>query len=188
MIPNHRKVPRNDVPPTLATLSLAPLSLAALSLALLATGCRPSATEDPGAGSSAPPAPATFAPQDQGASPATAEAAAPPAASDLAETIDAATLERLKSQPDVVVIDVREPSEYAEAHIPGVTLIPLSEVPDRVAEIPTDKTVILTCRTGNRSGQAATWLRSQGYTDVHNLQGGILAWQDAGLPTESGAP
>lgn len=178
MNPNHRRASRNDLA----------LSVAALTLALLSTGCRPSATEDPGAGSSAPPAPATFAPQDQGASPATDEAAAPPAASGLADAIDAAALEQLKAQPDIVVIDVREPSEYAEAHIPGVTLIPLSEVPDRLAEIPRDKTVILTCRTGNRSGQAATWLRSQGYTDVHNLQGGILAWQDAGLPTESGAP
>lgn len=165
------------------------LSLATSALALLAiAGCRPAATEDPGAGSSAPPAPATFESQGQAGSAAADQATAPPAASDLAESIDAATLARVKEQADVVLIDVREPDEYAEAHIPGVTLIPLGDVPDRVAEIPKDKTVILTCRTGNRSGQAATWLRGQGYTDVHNLQGGILAWQKAGLPTESGAP
>lgn len=165
------------------------LSLATSTLALLAiAGCRPAATEDPGAGSSAPPAPATFESQGQAAGAAADRATAPPAASDLAESIDVATLARVKEQADVVLIDVREPDEYAEAHIPGVTLIPLGDVPDRVAEIPKDKTVILTCRTGNRSGQAATWLRSQGYSDVHNLQGGILAWQKAGLPTESGAP
>lgn len=183
MIPHRRPVSRRH-----ALLSPAGTALAVLSLAFMAAGCRPSATEDPGAGSSAPPAPATFESQGQGASPASDKAVAPPAASGLADTIDAATLEQIKSQPDVLVFDVREADEYAEAHIPGVTLIPLGEVPDRVAEIPKDKTVILTCRSGNRSGQAATWLRSQGYSDVHNLQGGILAWQKAGLPTEAGAP
>lgn len=160
-----------------------------LLLALLVAGpaltaCRPAATLDPGAGSSAPPAPATFeasgqAPESE--APGQSEGA-------LADVIDAPTLDRVRQQPEVVVIDVREPDEYAEAHIPGTTLIPLGQVPDRVAEIPKDRTVILTCRTGNRSGQAATWLRSQGYEDVHNLEGGILAWQKAGLPTESGAP
>ena len=183
MIPHRRPASRHQ-----ALLSHVGVSLAALALVFVAVGCRPSATEDPGAGSSAPPAPATFDSQGQGASPASDPAATSPAASGLADTIDAATLEQIKSQPDVVVFDVREPDEYAEAHIPGVTLIPLGEVPDRVAEIPKDKTVILTCRSGNRSGQAATWLRSQGYSDVHNLQGGILAWQKAGLPTEAGAP
>ena len=157
--------------------------LGLLAASLLGAACRPAPTLDPGAGSSAPPAPATF--EASGAA-----GAATPAveAGDgaLDPSIDAATLDRVRQQPEVVVIDVREPDEYAEAHIPGTTLIPLGQVPERVAEIPRDKTLILTCRTGNRSGQAATWLRSQGYEDVHNLEGGILAWQKAGLPTESG--
>jgi rhodanese-related sulfurtransferase len=47
-------------------------------------------------------------------------------------------------------------------------------------EIPTDKTVIVTCRTGNRSGQAVDFLRQNGFENVHNMQGGIVAWEQAG--------
>ncbi len=98
--------------------------------------------------------------------------------------IDVTTTAALKNNPDVVLIDVREQSEYDAGHIPGVTLIPLGQVPDRMSEIPKDKTVILTCRSGNRSGQATEFLRQQGYTQVHNMAGGIQAWQQAGLPVE----
>ncbi|MCB9139141.1 MAG: rhodanese-like domain-containing protein [Caldilineaceae bacterium] len=84
----------------------------------------------------------------------------------------------------VVVLDVREQWEYDEGHIPGVVLIPMNEVPARLSEIPTDGTVIVTCRSGNRSGQVTSFLRDQGYTNVHNMQGGIVAWEAAGLPVE----
>ena len=59
------------------------------------------------------------------------------------------------------------------------------EVPARLSEIPTDKEVIVACRSGNRSSQVVEYLRQQGYDNVHNLQGGILAWQQAGLPVEN---
>lgn len=98
--------------------------------------------------------------------------------------IDAATAAALQKQPDVLLIDVREPDEYNAGHIPGVTLIPMGEVPDRLSEIPQDKTVIVTCRSGNRSGQITDFLREQGYKNVHNMQGGIVAWEQAGLPVE----
>ncbi len=102
----------------------------------------------------------------------------------LPHTIDVATVRALKDRPDVVVFDVREPYEYQAGHIPGVKLIPMNDVPNRLDEIPRDKTVILTCRSGNRSGQVADFLRKQGFTNVHNMQGGILAWQQAGYPIE----
>ena len=105
-------------------------------------------------------------------------------AASLPDTVEVQTVAQLKGQDDVVLLDVREPSEYAEGHIPGVALIPMGEVPNRLSEIPKDKTVIVTCRSGNRSGQIAEYLRQQGYDDVHNMKGGILAWQDAGLPVE----
>ncbi|MEM7531462.1 MAG: rhodanese-like domain-containing protein [Chloroflexota bacterium] len=57
-------------------------------------------------------------------------------------------------------------------------------MPNNLQEIPTDKTVILTCRSGNRSGKATDFLRQQGYTNVHNMAGGILAWQQAGYAVE----
>jgi len=102
----------------------------------------------------------------------------------LPQTIDVATVRALQDRPDVVLLDVREPYEYQAGHIPGVKLIPMNDVPNRINEIPRDKTVILTCRSGNRSGQVADFLRRQGFTNVHNMQGGILAWERAGYPIQ----
>jgi phage shock protein E len=104
--------------------------------------------------------------------------------SNLPTTINAQTVATIKDREDVVVFDVREQWEYDEGHIPGVTLIPMNEVPNRLAEIPTDKTVIVTCRSGNRSSQITNYLLANGYTNVHNMAGGILAWQEAGYQVE----
>ena len=71
----------------------------------------------------------------------------------LGDTVDVQTVAGVKDLDNVLVLDVREQWEYDEGHIPGVTLIPMEEVPDRLSEIPTDKEVIVTCRSGNRSGQ-----------------------------------
>ncbi|KPK09609.1 MAG: hypothetical protein AMJ56_10515 [Anaerolineae bacterium SG8_19] len=86
----------------------------------------------------------------------------------------------VKERDDVYLLDVREQWEYDEGHIPGVTLLPMGEVPSRLDEIPTDKEVIVTCRTGNRSGQVTDFLRQNGFDNVHNMQGGIVAWEQAG--------
>ena len=121
-----------------------------------------------------------------------AQPAAPAPAADVAaaETlnlpvdIDTATVEQIRNRDDVVLIDVREDSEYADGHIPGATLIPLGQIPDRLNEIPTDKTVVAVCRSGNRSGQATNFLREQGFDNVHNMQGGMNAWGQAGYEIE----
>lgn len=104
--------------------------------------------------------------------------------STLAPVLDAQTVAAIKDHADVLLIDVREQVEYDAGHIPGITLIPMGEVPGRLAEIPKDKTVIVTCRSGNRSSQVASYLQEQGFTNIHDLQGGIIAWQQAGLPIE----
>src|SRR5690606_38906761 len=83
------------------------------------------------------------------------------------------------------VIDVRQPDEYTEAHVPRARLIPLAEVPDRVAEVPEGETVYLICRSGGRSMRAAEVLSAEG-RDVVNVAGGTLAWIEAGHPTISG--
>ena len=98
--------------------------------------------------------------------------------------LDPATVNQLRERADVLLIDVREQAEYNEGHIPGITLIPMGEIPGRLAEIPKDKTVVVTCRSGNRSSQVASYLQQQGFTNIHDLQGGIVAWQQAGLPVE----
>jgi rhodanese-related sulfurtransferase len=102
----------------------------------------------------------------------------------LGPTVDVATVNALQGRNDVVVLDVREHSEYDAGHIPGVKLIPMGAVAGRLNEIPKDKPVIVTCHSGNRSGQVTDYLRQQGYTNVHNMAGGIAAWQQAGYPVE----
>jgi rhodanese-related sulfurtransferase len=85
----------------------------------------------------------------------------------------------------VPFIDVREVEEYAQARIPGASLLPLSEFMARYGEIPQDRPVVLYCRTGNRSWQAAAWLASLGYDQVLNLEGGIVRWYRSGLPVDT---
>lgn len=112
---------------------------------------------------------------------------APPTADEpltLGPTIDVQTVNAIKNRDDVFLIDVREQWEYDEKHIPNITLIPLGDIPARINELPTDKEVIITCRSGNRSGQALAFLKDQGIENVHNMEGGINAWVAAGFPTE----
>ena len=92
----------------------------------------------------------------------------------------------LINQKDALVLDVREPGEFAQGHILNARSIPLGELEPRIKEIERHKAkpVICTCATGNRSGSAAGILRKHGFTNVVNLSGGIAAWQQAGLPTE----
>lgn len=102
----------------------------------------------------------------------------------LAEEVDVHTVASVMDRDDVYLLDVREPWEYEEAHIPGVTLLPMGEVPDNLDQIPTDKHVIITCRSGNRSGQVAQLLADSGFENISNMTGGILEWQAAGYPVE----
>ena len=77
-----------------------------------------------------------------------------------------------------LLIDVREPDEYATAHISGATLIPLAQVTNRAAEIPRDIPVYVHCKLGGRSAKAVSSLQSLGFTNVTNVTGGITAWSD----------
>ena len=85
------------------------------------------------------------------------------------------------------LIDVREPTEFAEAHVPGATLIPLGEVVERISEVPTEGTVYVICARGSRSAKAVEHYRSLGI-DAVNVAGGTLAWIDAGHSTDAEAP
>lgn len=90
----------------------------------------------------------------------------------------------LSGNPDVFMLDVREQEEYDEKHIPDINLLPMSTIQNRLDEIPTDKTVVVTCRSGNRSGQVTEFLRANGFDNVHNMSGGINEWEAAGYPVE----
>ncbi len=85
----------------------------------------------------------------------------------------------------VTLFDVRNPDEFEVARVPGAVLIPLGQVPDRVAEFPTAGEVLVICKSGGRSAQAVEFLRDRG-VDAVNIAGGTMAWVSAGYPVESG--
>ena len=99
--------------------------------------------------------------------------------------IDIDELARLR-EAGVVLVDVREPDEFENFHVPGATLIPLADVPERVEEIPTDQRVYVICGSGGRSARAVDFLNKQGL-DTVNVAGGSKAWLEAGLPVEHGS-
>ncbi|MCS6934955.1 MAG: rhodanese-like domain-containing protein [Chitinophagales bacterium] len=92
------------------------------------------------------------------------------------------TVEELKQMMDTgedfQLIDVREPHEYEICHLNGL-LIPMGDIPDNIDKIARDKPVIIHCRSGARSGRVCQFLEENyGFTNLYNLQGGILAWAD----------
>src|SRR3954451_4011711 len=84
------------------------------------------------------------------------------------------------------VLDVRQPDEYAEAHVPGAVLIPLNELAGRQDELPDDQPLLVICASGVRSARAVEALRVAVY-DASNVVGGTVAWIDAGFPVAEGA-
>ena len=88
-------------------------------------------------------------------------------------------------QAGAALIDVREVTEFEQARVPGAVLIPLSEFAQRYTELPQGNEVVLMCAAGVRSAQAAQFAAQHGYR-VTNLEGGIQAWNAAGLPVEFG--
>jgi hydroxyacylglutathione hydrolase len=87
----------------------------------------------------------------------------------------------------VTVLDVRSENEWNEGHLPGATHVPLGYLPDRLAEIPSDRPVVVQCQSGGRSAIAASILERAGFADVANLTGGLGAWTASGLPLEEAA-
>jgi rhodanese-related sulfurtransferase len=84
------------------------------------------------------------------------------------------------------ILDVREPSEWIQFHIPGATLIPLGDLPNRLNEVPKDREVVVVCLTGHRSAQGRDILLKAGFTRVTSMTGGMTEWQAQGLPIISG--
>ena len=91
--------------------------------------------------------------------------------------------EKLDQGDDFTLIDVREPFEYAIARIPGSVLVPLATVAERARELDPNAEYVLQCKGGVRSAQALQTLREQGFKNLLNLKGGILAWSDEVDPT-----
>ncbi|EME15663.1 hypothetical protein G419_24304 [Rhodococcus triatomae BKS 15-14] len=82
---------------------------------------------------------------------------------------------------DAVLLDVREPAEWAEGHAPGAVHIPMNDVPARMDEIDIDAVVYVVCRSGGRSMSVVPYLNQNGF-DAVNVAGGMVAWQQSGRP------
>jgi len=102
------------------------------------------------------------------------------------KTLDSKGLkEKLDKGENIILVDCREQDEWDDGHIEQASLMPLSNF-ESEAEKLTDKNaeIILQCRSGKRSLQAATYLEEQGFSNLTNLEGGILGWIEQGLPTK----
>jgi len=91
---------------------------------------------------------------------------------------------RLINRVGPLLLDVREDSEFAQGYIAGAKHIPVGELDQRIAELDDwrDQDILIYCRAGQRSARAAAVLKRHGFTNLHKLDGGIMAWQSANLP------
>jgi hydroxyacylglutathione hydrolase len=98
--------------------------------------------------------------------------------------IDVRTLDSLRGEKRLQVVDVRAPDEWSAGHVPGALHIPLAALPDRLGEIDATSPVVVHCKGGGRSAIAASFLETRGFTQVANLAGGFDAWTANNLPVE----
>lgn len=104
----------------------------------------------------------------------------------MVKTVDLAELERAHAE-GALVVDVREPDEYASGHVPGARSVPLDSVPDRLGELPKDQPVYVVCKSGGRSAKGAEVMAQAGL-DARSVDGGTAGWIESGRPVETGGP
>jgi rhodanese-related sulfurtransferase len=149
------------------------LGLILLTVAMLTVaGCAPAST-------AAPATIPTVAAQTTQAASANSSAAPLPDEISVAEAA-------AKREAGAFILDVRQPDEWNEVHVPGSTLIPLDQLEARLNEVPKDKEVVVICRSGNRSKPGRDTLKAAGFTQVTSVTGGLKDWKAAGLPTATG--
>ena len=90
----------------------------------------------------------------------------------------------LAREKKIVLLDVRTPEEYRQAHLHGALLIPLGELGNRMKEIPRDRPLLVYCSVGARSVSAAGLLAARGYRDIYQMSDGLVGWYKNGLPIE----
>jgi len=97
-------------------------------------------------------------------------------------------LEAVEAGTGPLLVDVREPDEYAQFRAAGAVLMPLSVFQLRYVQLPADRPLLLICASGSRSMAAGSFLTQQGFGTVANVEGGSIAWLRAGLPVRTGPP
>jgi len=121
-----------------------------------------------------------------------AEATVADAAAEISgiSTISAEAAAAITDNPpdDLVVLDVRTPEEFAEGHLEGAVLVDFyaADFAEQLAALDTDVPYLVYCRSGNRSGQALGVMEQLGFASAVDVDGGIVAWADAGLPVTTG--
>lgn len=96
--------------------------------------------------------------------------------------VDTLVATQMVNQQHAVFVDVRPAEEYAKGHIPQARSLPLDQIDGRAQTLPKNKPLIVVCATGRQAGAAATQLKAKGLENVVTLNGGMAAWQQAGLP------
>jgi rhodanese-related sulfurtransferase len=94
-------------------------------------------------------------------------------------------VDQLAAAGEAVVVDVREPGEYVQGHVPGAVLVPMGQLPSRMAELDRSAPIYLVCASGGRSKAMTDVLRSHGF-DARSVAGGTNAWIQSGRPVEEG--
>jgi rhodanese-related sulfurtransferase len=99
---------------------------------------------------------------------------------------DSAAALQLINHKEAIVLDVREADEFKSGRLLNAKHIPLGKLRDRIGELERyrEKPIVVVCRSGNRSATACSLLGREGFAQVYNLSGGMMAWQKAGLPVE----
>jgi rhodanese-related sulfurtransferase len=87
-----------------------------------------------------------------------------------------------RDQANVCFIDVRSEDEFRSGHVPGAICMPLESIELSSASVPSDKLVVLSCQSGKRSAKAKELLRSRGFSNIVEMEGGYSAWAGSGLP------
>jgi len=101
------------------------------------------------------------------------------------KNITVTELEKLLQSDGMRLLDVRTDAEIAQGKIPQGEPLPLHLIPLQMSQLDKGTTTVLYCRSGGRSAQAAAFFAANGFADVYNLQGGIIAWANAGLPVST---
>lgn len=94
----------------------------------------------------------------------------------------------LINHEEAIILDVREENEYIQGHILNSIHIPLNTLSDKISRLEKyrNRPIIASCMSGNRSARACSTLKKNGFDQVHNLKGGVIAWQNANLPLTKG--
>jgi rhodanese-related sulfurtransferase len=101
--------------------------------------------------------------------------------------VDEVPLDALEARtPETVVLDVREPEEYAHGHVPGALNVPQADLATRLDELPRGRPILAICQSGRRSLRSAQFLKQAGFQSVASVRGGTEAWQEAGQPLAYG--